>query len=112
MTLWYRAPEILLGSTRYATAVDIWSMGCMFAEMINRRPLFHGDSEIDQLFRIFRYDRMLINVSFSLLSDFLIVSYRKVFNYYQENKIVCALVLLYENFGRNADLPSFSVLCD
>ncbi|PVD37635.1 hypothetical protein C0Q70_00232 [Pomacea canaliculata] len=54
VTLWYRAPEILLGSTRYATAVDIWSMGCMFAEMINRRPLFHGDSEIDQLFRIFR----------------------------------------------------------
>lgn len=54
MTLWYRAPEILLGSARYSTPVDIWSIGCMFAEMINRRPLFHGDSEIDQLFRIFR----------------------------------------------------------
>lgn len=54
VTLWYRAPEILLGSNRYSTPVDVWSIGCMFAEMANRKPLFHGDSEIDQLFRIFR----------------------------------------------------------
>ncbi|XP_076441299.1 cyclin-dependent kinase 1-B-like [Babylonia areolata] len=54
VTLWYRAPEILLGSARYSTPVDVWSIGTMFAEMANRRPLFHGDSEIDQLFRIFR----------------------------------------------------------
>lgn len=54
VTLWYRAPEILLGSQRYSTAVDIWSIGCIYAEMVTKRPLFHGDSEIDQLFRIFR----------------------------------------------------------
>lgn len=54
VTLWYRAPEILLGSQRYSTPVDIWSIGCIFSEMITKRPLFHGDSEIDQLFRIFR----------------------------------------------------------
>lgn len=54
VTLWYRAPEILLGSKFYATGVDIWSLGCIFAEMILRRPLFPGDSEIDQLYRIFR----------------------------------------------------------
>ncbi|RDD39953.1 Cyclin-dependent kinase 2 [Trichoplax sp. H2] len=54
ITLWYRAPEILLGSTYYSTPVDIWSIGCIFVEMINRRPLFAGDSEIDQLFRVFR----------------------------------------------------------
>ncbi|XP_005111813.1 cyclin-dependent kinase 1 isoform X2 [Aplysia californica] len=54
VTLWYRAPEILLGSQRYSIATDIWSIGCIFAEMVNKRPLFHGDSEIDQLFRIFR----------------------------------------------------------
>lgn len=54
VTLWYRAPEILLGSQRYSTPVDIWSVGCIFAEMVTKRPLFHGDSEIDQLFRIFR----------------------------------------------------------
>ncbi|XP_058647381.1 cyclin-dependent kinase 2 isoform X2 [Onychostoma macrolepis] len=54
VTLWYRAPEILLGCKYYSTAVDIWSLGCIFAEMITRRALFPGDSEIDQLFRIFR----------------------------------------------------------
>ncbi|XP_045212280.1 cyclin-dependent kinase 1-like [Mercenaria mercenaria] len=54
VTLWYRAPEILLGSQRYSTPVDMWSVGCIFAEMVTKRPLFHGDSEIDQLFRIFR----------------------------------------------------------
>ncbi|NXP05142.1 CDK3 kinase, partial [Thinocorus orbignyianus] len=54
VTLWYRAPEILLGCKYYSTAVDIWSIGCIFAEMVTRKPLFPGDSEIDQLFRIFR----------------------------------------------------------
>ena len=54
VTLWYRAPEILLGSKHYSTPVDIWSIGCIFAEMANRHPLFPGDSEIDELFRIFR----------------------------------------------------------
>jgi serine/threonine protein kinase len=55
ITLWYRAPEILLGSQQYSVAVDVWSAGCIFAEMITKRPLFPGDSEIDELFRIFRY---------------------------------------------------------
>lgn len=54
VTLWYRAPEILLGSKFYSTPVDVWSLGCIFAEMIKKKPLFPGDSEIDQLFRIFR----------------------------------------------------------
>ncbi|XP_017118764.1 cyclin-dependent kinase 2 [Drosophila elegans] len=54
VTLWYRAPEILLGTKFYSTGVDIWSLGCIFSEMIMRRSLFPGDSEIDQLYRIFR----------------------------------------------------------
>ncbi|XP_060169410.1 cell division control protein 2 homolog A-like isoform X2 [Lycium barbarum] len=54
VTLWYRAPEILLGSRNYSTPVDVWSAGCIFAEMVNQRPLFPGDSEIDELFKIFR----------------------------------------------------------
>jgi len=54
ITLWYRAPEILLGSQAYSMPVDIWSAGCIFAEMLAKRPLFPGDSEIDELFRIFR----------------------------------------------------------
>lgn len=60
VTLWYRAPEILLGSPRYSCPVDIWSVGCIFAEMATRKPLFQGDSEIDQLFRMFRYYRRLL----------------------------------------------------
>nr|ACO14721.1 Cell division control protein 2 homolog [Caligus clemensi] len=54
VTLWYRAPEILLGSNKYSCPIDIWSIGCIFAELVNKKPLFQGDSEIDQLFRIFR----------------------------------------------------------
>lgn len=54
VTLWYRAPEILLGCKIYSTAVDVWSIGCIFVEMITRTALFPGDSEIDQLFKIFR----------------------------------------------------------
>ncbi|KAJ6648644.1 Cyclin-dependent kinase 1 [Pseudolycoriella hygida] len=54
VTLWYRAPEVLLGSPRYSCPVDVWSLGCIFAEMVTRKPLFQGDSEIDQLFRMFR----------------------------------------------------------
>lgn len=54
ITLWYRPPEILLGTKMYSTSVDIWSIGCIFAEMVHKKTLFAGDSEIDQLFRIFR----------------------------------------------------------
>lgn len=54
VTLWYRAPEILLGSKNYATPVDMWSVGCIFSELATKNPLFPGDSEIDQLYKIFQ----------------------------------------------------------
>ena len=54
VTLWYRAPEILLGQRQYACPVDIWGIGIIFAEMINRRPLWPGDSEIDELYKVSR----------------------------------------------------------
>jgi cyclin-dependent kinase len=47
VTLWYRAPDILMGSKNYNTSVDIWSVGCIFAEMVTRRPLFAGQNEED-----------------------------------------------------------------
>ena len=52
VTLWYRAPEVLL-QANYASPIDIWSCGCIFAELYNRRPLFSGQSENEQLCRIF-----------------------------------------------------------
>ncbi|GFZ10569.1 cyclin-dependent kinase B2;1 [Actinidia rufa] len=54
LTLWYRAPEVLLGATHYSTAVDMWSVGCIFAELITKQALFPGDSELQQLLHIFR----------------------------------------------------------
>lgn len=50
---WYRPPEIFFGAKYYAYSADIWSCGCIFAEMILKEPLFHGGSEIDILTKIF-----------------------------------------------------------
>lgn len=54
VTLWYRAPELLLGCKLYSTQIDLWSVGCIFAEFLTMKPLFTGKSEIDQLNRIFK----------------------------------------------------------
>lgn len=54
VTLWYRCPEVLLGGKRYSCGIDTWSIGCIFAEMVNKRPIFQGDSEIDEIFKIFQ----------------------------------------------------------
>ncbi|KAJ9051426.1 mitogen activated protein kinase 2 [Entomophthora muscae] len=51
-TRWYRAPEIMLSSQSYTKAIDIWSVGCIFAEMMGGRPLFKGRDYIDQLKQI------------------------------------------------------------
>ncbi len=54
VTLWYRPPDILLGSKTYSTQIDMWSVGCIFAEMVSGRPLFKGENENDQLDKIFK----------------------------------------------------------
>ena len=54
VTLWYRAPDVLMGSRKYSTPVDLWSVGCIFGEMSSGRPLFPGTSEADQLTKIFK----------------------------------------------------------
>jgi len=54
VTLWYRPPDVLMGSKHYNTSVDMWSAGCIFAEMLTGRPLFPGTSEKDQLHKIFQ----------------------------------------------------------
>jgi cyclin-dependent kinase 7 len=52
-TRWYRAPELLFGSVQYGASADMWSVGCIFAELLLRVPLFAGESDLDQLSRIF-----------------------------------------------------------
>ncbi|KAI0127928.1 kinase-like domain-containing protein [Xylariales sp. AK1849] len=53
VTLWYRAPELLLGTKTYGSAVDMWSVGCIFGELLSREPLLQGRNEVDELTRIF-----------------------------------------------------------
>jgi len=52
-TLWYRAPELLYGAKFYGPGVDIWSMGCIVAELFLRRPIFQGSGEWDMLTKVF-----------------------------------------------------------
>lgn len=62
VTIWYRAPELLLGGKHYTSAVDMWAVGCIFAELLTLKPLFQGQEvkatpnpfQLDQLDKIFR----------------------------------------------------------
>ncbi|TYH24393.1 hypothetical protein ES288_A03G088500v1 [Gossypium darwinii] len=54
VTLWYRPPELLLGSTDYTAAVDLWSVGCVFAELLLGKPILQGRTEVEQLHKIFK----------------------------------------------------------
>lgn len=51
---YYRAPELIFGSTKYTTAIDIWSAGCVLGELLISQPLFPGESSVDQLVEIIR----------------------------------------------------------
>lgn len=53
-----RAPELLLGTRQYSTAIDMWSLGCIMAELLSKQPLFNGKTEVDQL------DKVKINIIF------------------------------------------------
>ncbi|KAL0640409.1 hypothetical protein Q9L58_000376 [Maublancomyces gigas] len=53
VTLWYRSPELLLGGKEYGTEVDMWSIGCIFGELLLKEPLLQGKNEVDQLSKIF-----------------------------------------------------------
>uniref|UniRef100_A0A7N0RJ30 cyclin-dependent kinase n=2 Tax=Kalanchoe fedtschenkoi TaxID=63787 RepID=A0A7N0RJ30_KALFE len=54
VTLWYRAPELLFGAKQYSEAVDMWSVGCIMAELLSKEPLFQGKTEVDQIDKIIR----------------------------------------------------------
>jgi cell division cycle 2-like protein len=66
VTLWYRAPELLLGIKEYSTFIDVWSIGCIFGEFLMMDPMFPAKSEIDQLNRIFKL--LGTKIIFSILS--------------------------------------------
>ncbi|KAG6538356.1 hypothetical protein ZIOFF_003471 [Zingiber officinale] len=75
VTRWYRAPELLLNSSEYTAAIDVWSVGCIFMELMDRKPLFPGRDHVHQLRLLmeldltFRWKRMSIYGSSSLLNQ-------------------------------------------
>lgn len=80
-TRWFRAPELLYGSTSYGMEVDLWSLGCIFAELFSLEPIFPGTSDIDQLARIFNVLGNLTEETFpgcSKLPDYKMISFCKI----------------------------------
>ena len=52
VTLWYRSPELLLGATTYDSSIDMWSIGCIFGELLTKNPLLQGKNEVDELSKV------------------------------------------------------------
>jgi len=52
VTLWYRAPELLLGAEKYGPEIDMWSVGCIFGELLMKEPLLQGKNEVEQLSKV------------------------------------------------------------
>ena len=63
VTLWYRAPELLLGAEKYGAEIDLWSIGCIFGELLTKNPLLQGKNEVDQL------SKVVIRRALDLLAD-------------------------------------------
>uniref|UniRef100_A0A1I7WS57 Protein kinase domain-containing protein n=1 Tax=Heterorhabditis bacteriophora TaxID=37862 RepID=A0A1I7WS57_HETBA len=73
VTLWYRPPDVLLGSTNYSTSLDMWGVGCIFAEICTGQALFPGTKDvIDQLDKIFSLYTNVLIVYLISCADFLI----------------------------------------
>jgi cell cycle related kinase len=82
-TRWFRAPELLYGSVNYGLEIDLWSLGCIFAELLTLKPLFPGTADIDQLSRIINVLGNLDERAWSgcsKLPDYGIISFSKVEN--------------------------------
>lgn len=108
VTLWYRAPDVLLGSRHYSTPVDIWSIGCIFAEMVNGSPLFTGTSEETQLDTIFRLLGTPSEASFPGISE--LPDWREDFPNYPPPESLNKLVPALEDSG--LDLLSLMLTYD
>lgn len=67
VTLWYRPPDVLLGSIEYTMSIDMWGVGCIYFEMVAGRPLFPGQEPNDQLDRIFKVLGKILKTVFSFL---------------------------------------------
>jgi mitogen-activated protein kinase 1/3 len=83
VTRWYRAPEIMLACHEYSKPIDIWSVGCIFAELILRKPYFPGDDYIDQV-RIQSIYQKIHYFNRSFRSQFVLSSSILAYNHFGE----------------------------
>lgn len=86
VTLWYRAPELLLNCNKYGPSIDVWSCGCILAELILREPLFQGENELDQMNKIFK---VLGTPNENTFPEWLQLPNTKIINFkvYEHNKL-------------------------
>lgn len=85
VTLWYRAPELLLGAESYTTSIDIWAIGCVMAELLLNKPLFPGDNTLSQLDHIFSLLGTPTQLIWSSLLDCSLIQSKEInLIYYQE----------------------------
>ena len=84
-TIYYRPPEVLLGNNKYTSCVDLWSIGCIFAELIIGSPLFAGESEIGQLYEIFKILGTPNQQNYPNISN--LPHYRTTFPVWKTNKL-------------------------
>ena len=84
VTLWYRPPDVLLGSTEYSTPIDMWGVGCIFYEMASGRPLFPGSTVEDELHLIFKVRYLYCNllVNSKIVVSLLYYQYLYTFRYW------------------------------
>lgn len=92
VTLWYRAPDVLLGSRNYNTTIDMWSAGCIMAEMYSGKPLFPGKTNEDQLLRIFKLLGTPTEQTWPHVSEY--PEYKKTFPYYPPNHLSTKLGMI------------------
>ncbi|KAI8916820.1 negative regulator of the PHO system [Entophlyctis helioformis] len=92
VTLWYRAPDVLLGSRNYSTSIDIWSTGCIMAEMYTGKPLFPGKTNDDQLLKIFKLFGTPSEATWPSVSEF--SEYKPNFAVYPPTDIKARLPML------------------
>ncbi|KAJ3326061.1 negative regulator of the PHO system [Blyttiomyces sp. JEL0837] len=92
VTLWYRAPDVLLGSRNYSTSIDIWSAGCIMVEMYSGKPLFPGKTNEDQLLKIFKLLGTPTEQTWPHVSE--LPEYKKNFPYFPPQNLQAKLPML------------------
>ncbi|KAI8852507.1 kinase-like domain-containing protein [Chytridium lagenaria] len=92
VTLWYRAPDVLLGSRNYSTSIDIWSAGCIMAEMYSGKPMFPGKTNEDQLQKIFKLLGTPTEATWPHVSE--LPEYKKTFAFFPPQSLSAKLPML------------------